>query len=132
MNNTEQFLKTALAENGMPIGAGFGPHYEPIPGAPRGLTPRNAMTIIRGTTFLDPATKNALVEAVDCIETDSSLRQNDVFDAVETIDRIREELSEREPGSKRLRRFVDSIAAISQPAADAVRGIEKVQALLAV
>lgn len=69
-------------------------------------------------------------EAVDRIETDANLAPKDAEDAVDTVDRLREELSEPHPVAKPVRRFVDNLAAISPTAADAVRECESIRTLL--
>ena len=130
MTKEERFLITAHAEGGQSVSvAGSTYRASAMAITPR-VSARTAVIIIRGTTRIDAPVKAALTEAVDRIETDASLDPKDAQDAVDTVDRLREELSEPLPIAKRVRRFVNTLADISPSAADAVRDCESIRTLL--
>jgi hypothetical protein len=131
MSNNDRFLTAALEEGGQPIGVVGSTLLASAIGMKMRVSPRTVAAIIRGTTKLDAGTKTALVSAVDAVETDTALAAKDRQDATDTVDQIREELSEKQPDAKRVRRFVNNLAAISEPAAAPLREHEPIKALLA-
>lgn len=130
MSNDERFLKAAREEGGQSVSVVGSTLIASVARHNSRVSPRTITTIIRGTTRIDAETKAALTLAVDLIETDTSLGAKDGADAVETIDRIREELSERPPDGKRVKRFVANLNAISNPAGAAVEECDAIRKLI--
>ncbi len=126
MTKEERFLITAHAEGGQSVSVGA----RTVSTSRRGSSPLVVGIYFRGTTRIDAPVKAALMEAVERIETETGLDPKDAQDAVDTVDRLREELSEPLPIAKRIRRFVENLAAISPSAADAVRECESIRTLL--
>jgi hypothetical protein len=130
MSNDERFLKAAHSEGGRSVSVVGSTLVASAVGIRSRLSAKTIVTIIRGTTKIDSEEKAALTKAVDSIETDTTLGEKDAQDAVETIDRIREELSERPPSAKRVSRFVNYLAAISKTASEAIQECQSVRKLL--
>lgn len=132
MTDQERFLRAARAEGGQSVSVAGSTLLASAVGFHSRVSARTISTIIRGTTRIDAETKGALNRALEFIESDAALGSKDSADAVETIDRLREELSEVPPDFKRVRRFLANLTAISTPAAKAVEECRAVRESLAI
>ncbi len=121
MTREERFLAAAHEEGKHSISVAGSTLVASAVGVGSRVSARAVVAIIRGTTKIDAATKAALGRAVEEVEGDAALGARDKQDAVDAIDRLREELGEGAVEPKRVRRLFDTLAGISRPAADAVR-----------
>jgi hypothetical protein len=123
----DPFMKIAREEGEYDISAG-------VRLSAVGLRPLLSMptvrVIVRATGRLDEPTRSAMMRAVDGFEA-VPLAPRDREEAADTLDRLREELSEAHPDARRVRRFVNNLAAISEPAAAPLREHEPIKAMLA-
>ena len=131
MTDKDRFLKAAQEEGGQSVSVVGSTLIASAVGVNSRVKARTITTIIRGTTKLDDGTKSVLVAAMDAVELDQSLSDKDRGDANNSIDQIREELSETTPDVKRVRRFVNNLAAISELAAEPLRQFEPIRVMLA-
>jgi hypothetical protein len=131
MSDEDRFLNTAREESGQSVSVVGSTLIASAVGVKSRVSARTITTIIRGTTKLDEGMKKALVSAMDMVEADKSLGDKDRQDATNTIDQLREELSESPPDAKRVKRFVNTLSVISEPAATPLREYEPIRAMLA-
>jgi hypothetical protein len=130
MNDKDRFLKAAREEGGQSVSVVGSTLIASAVGVNSRVKARTITTIIRGTTKLDDHTKGVLVAAMEAVESDQSLGDRDRVDANNSVDQLREELSEPTPDAKRVKRFVNNLAAISEAAAEPLRQFEPIREML--